>query len=80
MDVEDLIRKSLTQQTGDEEYERIAEGLITENEGVVRDIKEKGRSGKVQWLVGQMIRKGGKGVQPQRAEEVLRVLLGLEKK
>ena len=60
------------------EYEELAKQLLEERKEVVRDIVEKGQVKKVKWLVGQMMGRGREGgVEPERAEGVVRRLLGL---
>ena len=65
-------------------YEALAAEVMRENEQAVRDIQQKGKLGKLQFLVGQMMRHRGKGegvgkveVQPKLAEDVLKRKLGL---
>lgn len=57
------------------QYVQMAEQLIGENEAMVMQIR-KGQVGKVQWFVGQMMRKGEGMVEAEKAESVLRELLG----
>jgi len=61
-----------------EEYIALAQGLLDNNDDIVRQIKEKGRMGKLQWFVGQMMRQGEEGrVEAEKAEAALKELLGL---
>lgn len=56
-----------------EEYDDLASRIIKEYPDVVTDIQEKGKSGKINFLLGMMMRKGEKGrMQPAKAEEALR--------
>ena len=55
------------------EYDCLAARIIEEHPDVVTDIQEKGKSGKINFLLGMMMRKGEKGrMQPAKAEETLR--------
>ena len=61
-----------------EEYISLAQSLLDENDDIVRQIQEKGRMGKLQWFVGQMMRQGEEGrVEAEKAEAALKELLGL---
>ena len=61
------------------EYIELATQVIEEHPDVVSDIKEKGKLGKIKFLLGQMMRAGEKGrLEPAKAEEVLRQYLQLE--
>ena len=83
-DINDIIRCESSRTTmSQQEYEAMAEEVISTNPRVVEDIRVKGKMGKVQGLIGLMRRLGkGKGimVDPRRAEEVLRVKLNLPAK
>jgi aspartyl-tRNA(Asn)/glutamyl-tRNA(Gln) amidotransferase subunit B len=60
----------------EEEYEVLARTVMSEHGDVVQQIREKGRTGKMMFLVGQMMRRGEGGrVEAQRAERVLRGLV-----
>ena len=67
------------------DYENLADEVMKANGRVVEDIQKKGKVGKVQFLVGQMMRHRGKGrdgagrieVQPKLAEEVLMRKMGI---
>ena len=60
----------------DDQYERLAKAVMEENETVVQQIREKGRTGKLMFLVGQMMRTGEDGrVEARKAEAVLRQLI-----
>lgn len=58
------------------EYEVLAKDVIEANPDVVEQICDKGRTGKLMFLVGQMMRQGEEGrVEAQKAEKTLRQLL-----
>ncbi|KAI9813689.1 MAG: hypothetical protein M1832_006117 [Thelocarpon impressellum] len=58
------------------EYEDLARKIVEENAGVVDQIKRKGKRGKLNHLVGQMMRYGEEGrVEAGKAEETLARLL-----
>ena len=61
------------------EYLALAQCLIDEHSEMVQQIKQKGQVGKVRWFVGQMMRQGEGMVEAERAEAILKELLGLEK-
>ena len=61
------------------EYSALAQRLIDQHTEMVQQIKQKGHVGKVRWFVGQMMRQGEGKVEADRAEAVVRELLGLEK-
>ena len=61
----------------DEEYLTLAQRLVHENGEMVQQIKQKGQLGKVRWFIGQMMRQGKGKVEADRAEAILRELLGL---
>lgn len=64
-----------------EEYVALAQGLLDENNGIVQQITQRGRMGKLQWFVGQMMRQGEEGrVEAAKAEAVLKELLNLPDK
>jgi aspartyl-tRNA(Asn)/glutamyl-tRNA(Gln) amidotransferase subunit B len=64
------------QPLSDNEYLRLAAEVIETNPGPVKDIREKGKSGKLMFLVGQMMKRGKDGrVEAQKAEGVLRKLV-----
>ena len=61
-----------------EEYLSFAQELLDENLDMANAIKEKRQHGKVMWFVGQMVRRGGEGrVEAEKAEQILRELLGV---
>ncbi|KAI9871533.1 MAG: hypothetical protein M1830_002781, partial [Pleopsidium flavum] len=61
-----------------EDYTTLAQDLIDHNDHMVRQIKEKGQVGKIQWFVGQMMRNGEEGrMEAEKAEAVLRELFGM---
>lgn len=61
------------------QYVQMAEALMGENEAMVLQI-QKGQVGKVQWFVGQMMRRGEGMVEAEKAEGVLREMLGVGNK
>ena len=54
-----------------EYYEEAAAELVAQHADVVEKI-QRGQAGKLQWLVGQMIRMGKGKVDARRAEEALK--------
>lgn len=58
------------------QYVQMAEELVSSNEAMVMQI-QKGQVGKVQWFVGQMMRKGEGMVEAEKAEGILREILGV---
>ncbi|KAH8819406.1 glutamyl-tRNA amidotransferase-like protein subunit B [Xylogone sp. PMI_703] len=59
----------------EQEYDELARNIIENNTKQVEDIL-KGKTGKIMYLVGQMMREGVEGrVEPQEAEKVLRRLV-----
>ena len=57
-------------------YNDLANKVIEDNPEVVKDIQEKGKHGKIAFLIGQMMRQGEKGrMQPEVAEATLKRLL-----
>lgn len=60
-----------------EEYLTLAQGLIKDNEKMVQQITVKGQHGKINWLLGQMMRKGEGKLEASKAEAILREVLGL---
>ena len=60
----------------DEEYEALAKEVMEGHADVVEQIRQTGRTGKLMFLVGQMMRQGEEGrVEPQKAEKMLRRLV-----
>ena len=59
------------------QYVQMAEELINTNESMALQI-QKGQAGKLQWFVGQMMRKGEGMVEAEKAESVLREKLGVD--
>ena len=58
------------------EYEVLAKAVMEANAEVVEQIREKGRTGKFMFLVGQMMRQGEEGrVEAPKAEKMLRRLV-----
>jgi aspartyl-tRNA(Asn)/glutamyl-tRNA(Gln) amidotransferase subunit B len=67
-----LIYKPLSE----DEYTRLATSVMTEHSHEVKRIRDKGQTGKLMFLVGQMMRRGGEGrVEAKKAESVLRRLI-----
>ena len=60
-----------------EEYIAMARALLDEDPKKVDQIRKKNQLGKIQFFVGQMMRKGGGKVEAKRAEAVLKELLGI---
>ncbi len=60
-----------------EKYLILANDLIRDNEKMVQQIKDKGQHGKLNWFVGQMMRKGGGKVEASKAEAILKEILEL---
>lgn len=60
-----------------EKYLKLAQELIRENEKMVHHIKVKGHHKKVNWFVGQMMRKGEGKIEASKAEAILKEILGL---
>lgn len=59
-----------------EDYLALAETVIQSEAEVAKEIREKGKTGKIGWLVGQMMRLGDKGrMEASRAREILGELL-----
>ncbi|MCJ1421053.1 hypothetical protein MMC32_007415 [Xylographa parallela] len=61
-----------------EEYDVLAQKLLSENPDMVAKIQAKGQVSKLQFFVGQMMRMGRGKVEARKAEGVLRRLLKLE--
>ena len=79
-EIENIIQEEnmALQHLSQEQYEAMARELIDENPDIVKQIKEKGRAGKIKWFLGQMMRKGGSQVVAIKAEAVIRQLLEIE--
>lgn len=60
------------------EYVAMAARLILENEAKANQIQEKRQYGKLQYFIGQMMRRGEGKVEAGKAEKVLKELLGLD--
>lgn len=60
-----------------EVYMEMAQGLIGENSEIVHQIQSKGKHGKIQWLVGQMMRQGKGKMEASKAEATLKEILGV---
>ena len=66
----------LLQSLPSEYYVRLAESVIEQHKSVAESAKLEGASGKVMFLVGQMIRKGERGrIEPRRAKLILEEVL-----
>ncbi|KAL9123753.1 MAG: hypothetical protein Q9217_006848 [Psora testacea] len=77
-DINEIIRVESSRITkSPQQYEAMAEDVIRNNPRMVNDIKEKGRVGKLQGLIGLMMRAGKGALNPRKAEEVLREKLGV---
>ncbi len=77
--VDKIIRDEQEQVVTDltlDQYRVMAQTLIDDNPDKVRAIVEKKQLGKLEWLTGQMIKKG-KGIEPAKARTALRQVLGL---
>ena len=61
-----------------DEYVAMARALLDEDPKKVEQIREGKQLGKLKFFVGQMMRRGSGKVEAQKAEAVLRELLGLE--
>jgi aspartyl-tRNA(Asn)/glutamyl-tRNA(Gln) amidotransferase subunit B len=74
IDEEDLRLKPLSA----DEYVALARTVLDEKPDMVRDIKEKGQVKKAMYFVGQMVNRSPDGsVEPKRAEQVVKEVLGL---
>ena len=64
----------------DEKYIEMATELVNDsnNQRMVLDIREKGRMGKLQWFVGQIMRMGKGQAEAERAERVLKDVIGVK--
>lgn len=62
----------------DEEYEKMARSLVSENEKMAQKIRSSGQMGKLQWFVGQMMRQGEGRVEAGKAEAMLKRILELD--
>lgn len=60
-----------------EKYLELAQDLILENETMVQQIKVKGHHKKLNWFVGQMMRKGKGKIEASKAEAILKEILSL---
>jgi aspartyl-tRNA(Asn)/glutamyl-tRNA(Gln) amidotransferase subunit B len=60
----------------DDEYVRLANNVIQRHAIIIRDIRVRGHISKLMFLVGQVIRSGGRErVEPKKVEQVLRRLI-----
>lgn len=60
-----------------EVYLTLAQDLVRGNAKMVQQITVKGQHGKINWLLGQMMRKGEGKLEASKAEAVLREVLGV---
>ena len=60
-----------------DEYLAIAKELLASNESKVQQIQQKKQLGKLQFFVGQMMRRGEGKMEAGKAEAILKELLGL---
>ncbi|KAL9101951.1 MAG: hypothetical protein Q9163_002839 [Psora crenata] len=80
-DIDNIIRSEASRNTmSPSQYEAMAEDIIRAHPDLVDDIKDKGRMGKLQGMIGLMMRAGKGATNPKKAEEVLRLKLGLPAK
>lgn len=69
---ENLLLRPMTR----DEYLSLVQGVLNDNPDTITVIKEKGQTGKLMFLVGQIVRRGEDGrVEAKKAEEMLRELL-----
>ncbi|KAL8822294.1 MAG: hypothetical protein Q9191_006968 [Dirinaria sp. TL-2023a] len=75
-DIDDIIKQDGLElrQLSRETYMDMAQSLIGANQRMVEKIK-KGQAGKLKWFVGQMMKQGGRSVDPEQATKVLEELL-----
>lgn len=60
-----------------EKYLELAQELIRDNDKMVQQIKVKGHHKKLNWFVGQMMRKGEGKIEASKAEAILKEILRL---
>ncbi len=71
---QDLLLRPMSQ----EEYDILAAAVAVEHTAIAEQVRVTGKTGKLNFLVGQLIRRGEKGrVEAQKAEAALRRRLGL---
>lgn len=58
-----------------EKYLELAQELIRENDKMAQQIKVKGHHKKLNWFVGQMMRKGEGKIEASKAEAILKEIL-----
>ena len=64
----------------EEEYEQLARAIVGEHESMVTALRTKPKASKINFLVGQMIRRGEKGrIEAPRAEAAIRRLIDLDR-
>lgn len=78
-DVETIIVKENLgfQSLPQEMYENMARKLIHENAELVQQIQKKGKHGKIQWFMGQMMSQAKGKMEASKAEAVLKEMLGI---
>jgi aspartyl-tRNA(Asn)/glutamyl-tRNA(Gln) amidotransferase subunit B len=83
-DIESIMKEEnmLVQDVAEEDYMKLAQGLVDANLEMVQAIKEKGQHGKVMWFVGQMMRemakKSGDGsANPEKSKIAVLTVLNL---
>ena len=65
-----------TQQLSSDQYKELASQIITQHPNQVKSV-QKGQTGKLKFLIGQMMRTGGASMEAAKAEHALRGLLDL---
>ena len=79
-DIESMLERIKGDTTTKQVYNKLADSIIERHEVEVRIIKQ-GKMGKLMFLIGQMMKDGGKAkIDPQIAEQTLREKLGLPPK
>lgn len=64
----------------DQEYDQLATEIMEQHSDVVNEIREKGKAGKINFLVGQMIRRGQSGrMEPEKAQRAIKDRIVIEK-
>lgn len=78
-DVEAMIEEEnmTLHRLSNQQYDTLASELLKSHPDLVKKIHQ-GQVGKVQWLVGQMVRKGQGDVEALRADQALKRALGLD--
>ena len=65
------------QRMSQDEYVTMAQAVLSEDSKIVEQIQQGKQLGKLKFFVGQMMRQGAGKVEAQKAEAVLKELLGL---